>query len=275
MTAVHGAGDLGVHGFFWLMRRLRRRSFQEQNRRWERPDPLEGGRSLEALKRDYRGYDMIAAVILFTVIPAMIFFWLAVFQAIGAWAAPDLGETGRLLGPSVYAWALPALFAAIATGAWPCHWLMGLFLAERYEEYLFYTYKQVGFDSFKVFKAMAAVFAVLVVLGVGFFANTYTAFLDDRIVISGLFAASRSLPYSQIVAVRAVAGRSEAESRGLDPIPGHFEILFRDGSLWRSKDGPRDSRPRGDYPAVALAAARASPRVTGPDIVTGGRENTS
>lgn len=267
MTAV----DAGVHGFMWLMRRLHGRSVRQEERRWDRPDPLAAGRSLDALKRDYQGYEAIGGVIFFIVAPALVFVWLAIFQAIGAAAAPDPGAAGRVLGASVWAWSLPALFAAIVTSAWPCLWLMRLMLAERYEEYLLYTNKRVGFDAHKVVKAMAAVFAILVVLCTGYFATSYTAFLEDRIVISGALVEARSLPYSEIVAIRAVPGRPASRSKGLEVRPGHYEILFRDGSLWRSKDGARDSRPRCDYAVMALVAERAWRRIAGPDIVTGDR----
>jgi hypothetical protein len=268
MSAANIVVGPAVEGFFHLMRRWRRRSLAQENRRWERTDPLAGGRSLEALKRDYRGYDILATPLFFLLVPALVFVWADVFQALGTWAAPDPGPEGRLLGPSFWAWFLPALFAAIVSGGWICFLLLRLVLGARFAEYLFYSSKLTGFDVLLVFKAMSLVFAVLVTFAVALFSSAYTAFLDDRIVVKGVFAEPRSYAYGELVAIRAVAGRPQPADKKTEARPGHFEMLFRDGSLWRSTDGLRDSSPRCDYLALALAAERAGLRIAGPDILS-------
>jgi hypothetical protein len=268
MSAANIVVGPAVQGFFHLMRHWRRRSLAQENRRWDRPDPLARGRSLQALRRDYLGYDILAVPLFFLLVPTLVFVWADVFQAIGVWAAPDPGPAGRLLGPSFWARFLPALFAAIASGGWIGLALLRLALGARFGEYLIYSCMLAGFDVHRVFKAMSLVFAVLVTFAVALFASTYTAFLDDRIVVRGVFAEPRSYAYGEVVAIRAVAGRPPRDGKKSDARPGHFEILFRDGSLWRSTDGLRDSLPRCDYLAVALAVERARLRIAGPDILT-------
>jgi hypothetical protein len=271
MSAANIVVGPAVEGFFHLMRRWRRRSLAQENRRWDRPDPLAAGRSLEALKRDYRGYDIVATPLFFLLVPALVFVWADIFQAVGAWAAPDPGPAGRLLGPPFWAWYLPALFAAIPSGGWICFLLLRLMLGARFGEYVFYSSKLAGFDVLKVFKTMSLAFAVLVTFAVALFALTYAAFLDDRIVVKGVFAEPRGYAYNELVAIRAVAGRPARDGKTSDARPGHFEMLFRDGSLWRSTDGLRDSFPRCDYLALALAAQRARLRIAGPDILSADR----
>ena len=264
MSFAHPFVELGVRAVFGLIRQVRRRVLRAENRRWERADPLAGGRSRHALARDYFGYDIIALILFAVLTPPLIFLWLEGFQTFGRWMAPDLGEGGRLLGPSVWAWSIPALFAGLASVAWPLHLAMSLALAERYPEYLFYTSKVAGFDSVKAGKVIVVIAALIALFGVLLFSSTFTAFLDDRIVIKGVLAAPRSHAYRDIVALRAVAaparpGDEEARS-------GHYAILFRDGTLWRSTDGLRDSDPSCDYHALVLAARRSGRPLAGPDI---------
>lgn len=46
-----------------------------------------------------------------------------------------------------------------------------------------------------------------------------------------------------------------------------YEILFEDGSKWKTSQGLRDSDPPCDYPVMAFAARMAGTRIAGPDIV--------
>lgn len=271
MSSAYHFVDLGLHAFYGLIRRLRKRALDQENRRWERTDPLAGGRSVQALARDFFGYDLIALVLSFLMMPPLVFLWLDLFQAAGLWFAPDHGASGRLLRPSVWAWALPALFAGLASVFLPLHLLMKLALAERYTEYLFYANKLAGFDAFKLVKALSAIMALVALCGVVLLSSTFTAFLDGRIVIKGVLAEARSFAYADIVALRAVPAPDQNERKASERRPGHYEILLRDGTLWRSTDGLRDSLPRCDFQAVALAALKSGRRITGPDIRRGDR----
>jgi len=269
MSSAYHFVDLAFHAFYGIMRRLRRRRLARENLRWERPDPLAGGRSLQALARDYFFYDLVAGFLCFLLAPPLVLLWLGLFQAMGLWFTPDPGASERLLRPGVWAWALPALFAGLACLAPLMHLLMKPLLAERYAEYIFYARKLAGFDVVLVVKALTALIAVAALCGALLFSSTFTAFLDDRIVIKPVLGEPRSYGYGEIVTIRSVPAGDQSDRKPSERRPGHYEILFRDGTLWRSTDGLRDSLPACDYRALSWAAARAGKRITGPDIRLG------
>ncbi len=232
--------------------------------------PGASAKSLEELHQAYRRFDVVMSVLTMSMVVPLGFAWFYLFREIGSLAYPETGASGRLLGPSVYFWALPAGFAGIISAALPSLLIARLVLKGRYPEYVSYYNRKHGFDSFRLLRHFAAVITALIVFAVYLGATTYTVFLEDRIVIKGPLAETRSYAYSDIRTITAVPGRFKSGARHKKPPAGRFEILFDDSYLWKTGHGLRDSLPRCDYPIMAFAARKARIQIDGPDVLTGG-----
>lgn len=216
------------------------------------------GESPEEQQRAFGRFDTMFNLVTLVVVVPFGFAWHRLFIWIAGFAHPAPGASGQILEPSVFYWVLPALFAGIVTAAMPSFAIARLVLKERYGDYVAFYNRKHGFDSFRMFRHLAVIVAVLVMCGVYLGATSYTAFLSDRIVIKGPLAAPRTYAYGDITAINAVLKGTAGA--------GSYEILFADGYQWESSDGLRDSEPRCDYPAIAMAQELSGLPVIGPDI---------
>lgn len=227
-----------------------------------------GAKSQAELHETYRRLDIGLTTLTVILVVPLVFGWLHLFQLLGGQVHPEIGPSGRVLGPSVYYWALPALFAGIVLAGVPPLLIARLALRERYTEYVSYYNRKSGFDAFRLFRHLAVVVAPVVVFGVYLGATTYTIFLEDRMVIKGPLADARSHNYSEIQEITALPTLRSANGKRVKR-QARYEILFEDGTRWKTSQGLRDSDPPCDYPVMAFAARMAGTRISGPDILAG------
>jgi hypothetical protein len=212
--------------------------------------------SLEELDERYGAWLKLSLIptVLFTA--ALTGLWYLFFRLLQVVAHVPIPPSRYFLFPPAAFWLIPSFFLGLVCTVWPLQWLYRFLLGKRYAEFIHYTGMRDGFDGRKFFRWMAlAIF--LVAFGLLPFAlDCYTRFTDESMFINPFWSfGEREYPYSEVAEVRAVAAFIAPNGNRVES--PHFEIAFRDGYVWSTRQGLRDSDPEKDGVIVRFVSSKS------------------
>ena len=220
--------------------------------------PSEQTEGLQARRGSFTAFYYFTIVLeLLLLLPGTVF-WFLMFRGGARFLAPEMsGWKGQLIEPSGAYWAVLALVTAILANRLVPIVLACLLFKDRRAYFAYYHWKR-GFKEYRAYRHGSAVFASLILFGFFVGSGTFTAFLEDRIVIQRPFDLPRVFGYDAVREIRAIE----------DFEKGYYWIRFSDGYGWHTGSGLRVSEPHCDWPKIALVQKRSGVRIQGPDLRT-------